>query len=390
MDAAREDDSSPSKEPPRGLGAGQFYFLRVATVVMVLGAVAARDAVCGETADYPLGLFLLGLLYPHLLQVAVGRIEGRHDRRPYSLLADGFFAGVAMPAFGFGLAPCVVLLAINLFNWLAVGGVRFILPGGALMLAGLGVSGAWSAFGADSKTCVAADISSYAILLLYLVAVGVLVHKRAVCLQQRCDDLLVAKDAAEIGWQRAERALIAVLPPSVAPLAAGGGVATRHVAEATLLLADFAGAGGRDGHIAQQRVIFDACDEILARHGLEMVKTFGRRWLAMAGEAAGPEAAVAAALEISAFLQDHEAAAGVRLVIHCGPAEAGLVQAEKFNYDVIGPAVDELLALAALPTEAKVVISAAAKDRLQRAWRLAPLPGAGTLAAFTPAEHGGA
>lgn len=376
----------------------RFYLIRVVMVLMILAVIAVRETFCADPATYYPGLFLFGAAYPHLVQLVLGRFEGRRLRGRYSLLADGFFAGAVMPAIAFGAIPCAVLLVVNLFNWMALGGVFLTALGLAAMLVGLGFSGALVGFGVAGNGCVAADYLSYGVLLAYFLLVAAIVFRYSTALRRHCDELQVRKDAAEMGAKRAERALMAVLPAYAAlEHADGGGVSTTALADATLLLADFALPQEEVADIRKLEAIFGACDEILSRHAIEGVKTFGRRYLAVAAKQAGPENALVAALEIIAFLTDHGMVPGasdkpcrVRIAIHCGPVVAGLIQAEKFSYDVIGATVDELVALVDEDGTAAIRISAAARSRLQRDWRLVPLPGNRPQPVFTPVEHGGA
>lgn len=374
----------------------RFYIIRVATVLMILAIIAVRDMLCVNPAVYHPGLFLIGIAYPHLVQLLLGRFEGQRLRGRYSLLVDGFFAGAVMPAIAFSAIPCAVLVVINLFNWMALGGAYLAVLGTLALLSGLALSGAFVGFGIGAGNCVPADFLSSVVLLAYFLLVASIVFRYSTSLRKHCDELQVKKDAAEMSCRRAEQALMAVLPHSVALEHANGGVQQREMADATLLLADFALPGEKAGDIAKFQPIFRACDEILSRHGMEVVKTFGRRCLALAGKQAGPEDAMVAALEIVAFLKDHGMVSGaageprgVRVAIHSGPVVAGLVQAEKANYDILGATVDELLALVEADGGGTVVISSAARKHLQRDWRLVSLPGTEPQPVFTPVEHGG-
>lgn len=375
----------------------RFYLIRVATVLMVLAIVTVRDTLCVDPLTYHPGLVLFGIVYPHLVQLVLGRFEGRRLQGRYSLLADGIFAGAAMQLMAFAPIPSAVLIAINLFNWMALGGAYLAILGILALLAGVGLSGAAAGFGVVAvNSCAPADILAYGILLAYFLVVAWIVFRYSTALRNHCDELQVKKDAAEMSCRRAEQALMAVLPNSVAADYANGSLGPQTMPDATLLLADFYLPHEEAVDISKLQAIFRVCDEILSRHEMEAVKTFGRRYLALAGKEAGPENALVAALEIVAFLRDHEmvsdlsdAPCGICLAIHSGPVVAGLVQAEKFSYDVLGPTVDEVTALVEKRSAATILISAAARARLQRNWRLAPLPGGDEQSVFTPVEHGG-
>ena len=165
----------------------------------------------------------------------------------------------------------------------------------------------------------------------------------------------------------------------------------RCFTDATLLLVDFAGSSPCG--IAELGEHFRSCDGIFIRHGLERVKTSNRRYLAMARESRprtrtresepdalfGPDAALAAAEELLAYLRNHGDAAtadATRIFIHCGAVEAGLVQPEHFNYDLVGNCVDELHALAHETWHANILLTTSARAHLRGSWPLAAVAGA--------------
>lgn len=397
MDAVNTRESSLMKNALSLSRLDHFYLVRVSTVLMILAIIAVHDTACLNPSAYHPVLFLFGVAYPHFVQLAAGRLDGRQFRSRYSFLVDGFFAGAAIPVLSFSPIAATVLATINLFNWVALGGAYLSMLGIVALLAGLGLSGMVEGFSVAGNVCIAVDRMSCGVLLAYFLLVGGTVFCRSTTLQKFCDELQARKDAAEMSWRRAELALMAVLPHGVATEHGNGDIVPRVIGDATLLLADFALAYEEDvGDIGRLHAIFSACDEILARHGLESVKTFGRRYLAITSGQAGPENALVAALEIIAFLKDHGVASNPskevcspHVAIHSGPVVAGLVQPEKFSYDLFGSTVDEIAELVETSATASVLISAAARKRLQRDWRLAPLPrGNGLQAVFTPVEHG--
>jgi class 3 adenylate cyclase len=88
--------------------------------------------------------------------------------------------------------------------------------------------------------------------------------------------------------------------------------------------------------------IFNACDEVIMRHGLTKIKTIGDAYLAVGG-APDPldDHAVRmalAAIEVNERLQSQGLA--VRIGLHCGPITAGVIGEYRKAYDVWGDAVN--------------------------------------------------
>lgn len=364
--------------------AGHFYFIRIILVSVVLGIVLVTTRYTGFTL-VNIFLLLFGAAYPHVCRLLIGEHEGRQRRGNINLLIDGFYIGAVMPAIGFATLPCLVMFVINLFNWMAIGGPLLTVLGGLVMLVGLVISGTFSRYAHELNIQdPTLDLLAYCLLLAYFFLISGVIYRYARSLQRRCVELQSQKNAAEIGNRRAERALLAVLPPSAAQeLRSSGSIGAHQINDATLLLADFAQA-----RLAELAEYFRACDEIFTRHGLERVKTSNHRYLAIATTDAGCDAALAAAKELQTYLHNHDTAndANVRVFIHCGEVECGLVQAERFNYDVVGHTVDTVHALAhaTLPDAAAILLTAAARERLHGEPPLTEFPGPDATPLFSP------
>jgi class 3 adenylate cyclase len=95
---------------------------------------------------------------------------------------------------------------------------------------------------------------------------------------------------------------------------------------------------------------FTAFDEIIAKHGLEKIKTIGDAYLAVGNMPTGNHAkvknVVAAGLEILAYCRAERQKSpsnlqiSVRVGIHTGHVVAGVVGSKKFQYDIWGDAVN--------------------------------------------------
>lgn len=348
--------------------AGHFYFIRLVLVTLSLGIVFVAVRHVGFTLPN-LFLIVFGLLYPHLCRLFVGELEGQHKRGRINLLIDGFYAGAVMPAIGFAILPSLVLLVINLFNWMAIGGPWLSALGFLSLLVGLVISGTFSRYAYDlTLTDPVLDVLAYALLFGYLLLVSLVVYRYISVLQRRSVELQAQKNSAEIAQRRAERALLAVLPTAPArELHTQGRVSTRHWPQAILLMVDF-----HRGALETLAENFHVCEEIFQRHGLERIKTSNRRYLAIAAEPSQASAALSAARELMLYLQNHHQASNVqasdqlRIYMHSGAVETGLVQTERFNYDAVGEAIDTLHGLPHRnwPQEARIIITAAARNHL--------------------------
>jgi class 3 adenylate cyclase len=375
--------------------AGRFHVLRLVLVAMVLTVAAAQVGICGRLTGFHVVLFGFGLAYPFLVGSLLGRLEGRRRHGRISLLLDGFFAGALVPAIAFEPVASAVIAIISLFNWLAVGGIAFATRGAMALLVGLGVSAA--VLGVEQvRSCGPAGWLAYGILLVYLPFVAWVMHRHASALRLRCDELQMDRDRAETARRQSDRALLAVLPDSAArEMAETGAVAQRSWPDAVLLLGALRTGAGSAAKGAWFGEVLSPVQEILRRHGLELAKVFGGRFLALAGPDAGVNQAVAASREIAAYFRNHGGSGPdggpewpLCMVVHCGPIESGLLPGDALCFDVVGEPLEEAMALAARWDAPGVLVSSAARHRLQGEWRFQYLGEEG-LPVFLLAEREG-
>lgn len=155
--------------------------------------------------------------------------------------------------------------------------------------------------------------------------------------------------------EETERLLYNILPRAVAAeLRASGRNTPRRHDEVSILFADLVDFTVTVGTIPPRKLvdelnaIFSALDDIVARHGLEKIKTIGDAYLAAAGlpEPVPDHAAacVRCALEMAAFIEARNRHAALkwplRIGIHSGVVVAGVVGRRKFTYDIWGDAVN--------------------------------------------------
>lgn len=365
------------------------YVIRVIFSGMALIILAVSDAVCHASPGGHGWLLLAGAAYPHLGHLLLGRFDVRRRRGHLIFMVDGLFVGAVIAVLQLAPVPSAVLVTINLFNWMIIGGSTLIALGSTSMLAGLALARPpdTELLGGTASVCAAPEWLAGAILVGYFLIVARVIHQLVEELRQQQAELLAAADTAADARSLAERALLAVLPPSVAQvLAEKGEVAPVTLDNATLLLIELDWGDAATPSISDLADALLVCDTILMRHGFELIKTFGRRAIALNRADNGPDAAVAAAREIGNYFADHRVLVGaadahrtVRMTMHHGPVTLGLVQSERLNPDLVGETINALMALATTTQSqpGELVISVAAQRKLRGSTGLTLHPGDG-------------
>lgn len=356
------------------------YVIRVLFTGVALVMLAVSDTVCHARPWSHGWLLLAGAAYPHLGHLLLRRFDIRRRRSHVIFIIDGIFAGAVISALNLAVVPSAVLAAINLFNWMIIGGPTLVALGivatlAVVAMAGPGTAGIPLNAGAN---CATSDWLASAVLVGYFLIVARIIYQLVGELRQQQAEFHAESDAAANARALAERTLLAVLPPSAAlVLAEKGEFAPVTVDDATVLLIELEWGRTASPSVWDLVDTLRICDMILARHGFESVKTFGRRVLAMSRAETGPDAAVAAAREIGNHFVDHHSLAGTpegrrnaRVIVHCGAVTLGLVQPERLNLELLGETIDGLMALAAAAADlppSSVVASVAARRRLRNA-----------------------
>ena len=159
--------------------------------------------------------------------------------------------------------------------------------------------------------------------------------------------------------KRSDELLLNILPEEVAEeLKDKGSAMAKRIELATVLFTDFKGFTAYSENLSPEQLVHDlnecftAFDNIIAKHGMEKIKTIGDAYMAAGGlpvaNATHAHDTVAAALEIRDFIAEGKArkiAAGlpffeIRIGIHTGPVVAGIVGVKKFSYDIWGDTVN--------------------------------------------------
>ncbi len=168
----------------------------------------------------------------------------------------------------------------------------------------------------------------------------------------------MAKREIEKERDRSESLLLNILPSEIAQeLKDKGEAQARDIDDVSILFTDFKGFTSMSEQLSAQELVaeintcFKAFDEIIARNGIEKIKTIGDAYMAAALPLPMADSArniVLAALEMQAFMHIYKAerdaqgrpAFQMRAGIHTGPVVAGIVGVKKFQYDIWGDTVN--------------------------------------------------
>ncbi|MDX1482884.1 MAG: adenylate/guanylate cyclase domain-containing protein [Alphaproteobacteria bacterium] len=183
--------------------------------------------------------------------------------------------------------------------------------------------------------------------------------------------------------QRADTLLDNILPGNVAEeLKAEGQVRPRYYDQVTILFTDFKGFTRLTEGLEPRALVeelnahFSAFDDIVARHGLEKLKTIGDAYMCAAGlpEPSGRHALDAAATALA--IRDHMARVNaqrakmklplweIRIGLHSGGVMAGVVGKRKFAFDIWGDAVNVAALMEANANPGEILLSAATCAKL--------------------------
>ena len=194
----------------------------------------------------------------------------------------------------------------------------------------------------------ATDPQSYVAVAGFLIT-AIVVSQTALRARSRASEALEQKRVAE-------SLLLNILPAEVAEeLRAKGIVSPKYFEDVTILFTDFVGFTLSTETLAAEELVellndyFTAFDQIIARYGLEKMKTIGDAYMCLSGlpvrNPAHPVDTVMAAFEMVHAVEDlarmgRGAQWKVRIGIHTGPVIAGVVGIKKFAFDIWGDTVN--------------------------------------------------
>jgi class 3 adenylate cyclase len=172
-------------------------------------------------------------------------------------------------------------------------------------------------------------------------------------------DLDQARAEAAAEKARTEELLANILPPSIAEeLKTNGKVQPKYTPSATILFTDFKGftlLTERAEPVALIGLLdqyFTAFDDIVARYGLEKLKTVGDAYMAVAGVPTPNRGHAIDSCLVALEMQATDArmkvvrekmrlpALEMRVGIHTGPVMSGVVGKHKFTFDIWGDSVN--------------------------------------------------
>jgi len=159
--------------------------------------------------------------------------------------------------------------------------------------------------------------------------------------------------------EKADSLLLDILPAETArELKESGRVKAKSYPSATVMFTDFVEFSAFARVLTAAELVeqldfyFRAFDEIVARHGVEKIKTIGDSYMCASGIPLASDdhaqRVVAAAVEIRQFVLNHREAKlselgyafDIRIGIHTGPLVAGVVGSSKIAYDIWGETVN--------------------------------------------------
>ncbi len=192
------------------------------------------------------------------------------------------------------------------------------------------------------------------------------------------------KEALAVEKERAEQLIHNILPVEIArELAETGAVAPRHHQSVSIVFADFVDFTKTAEKLAPRALVddlhmfFSEFDDIVARQGLEKLKTIGDAYMCVAGlmdeEKDHSVKACLAALEmqncVSRANEKREklglAPWHMRVGIHTGSVMSGVVGKHKFTYDIWGDAVNVAARMESAGAPGAVNVSESTHQRIK-------------------------
>ena len=178
---------------------------------------------------------------------------------------------------------------------------------------------------------------------------------------------------------RSDRLLRNVFPGPIAErLKRGERTIADRLDGVTILFADIVGFSPLAASLPPGRLVevlgrvFQACDQLADRHGLETIKTVGDSYMCAAGAPIPLTRHAPAAAEMALELVPAIAAVGaeldcplqVRVGIHSGAVVAGVIGERRFAYDLWGPAVNLASRMESHGIAGAIQVSGATRDLL--------------------------
>ena len=193
--------------------------------------------------------------------------------------------------------------------------------------------------------------------------------------------LVLQHEELEAQRQTSESLLRNILPASVAEeFRLKGSVETKYMEDVTILFTDFVNFSSFTEQLAAEDLVkmlhehFSAFDQIMARYGLEKLKTIGDSYMCAGGlperNPSHPVDAVMAAMEIIHAVTERSILSNqpkwaIRIGIHTGHLIAGIVGKQKFAYDIWGESVNYASRLESSSLPNRITLSGQTYSRIK-------------------------
>lgn len=330
---------------------------RLRKEALALAAVVISLLSCFWVATYAvLGLWLSAAI-PFFYQVAsaIGLFALARTCRETLLRTSQLTMMLLLPFLlqwslgGFVESSAVALWALGApFGALVFQGARESVPWFGAFLVLLGISAV-----VDPLLPTDADIPSPLPVAFFALNVAGIAFTAFLLLQYFVRGRERAHAALVAERERSERLLLNVLPAAIAERLKSetGIIADRH-AEVSVLFADLAGFTPAAERLPPERVVgllddvFSVFDDLVARHGLEKIKTIGDGYLAAGGiptprpDHAEAVAELALAMQETLDARSLPGGLALRVGIDTGPVVAGVIGRSRFGYDLWGDTVN--------------------------------------------------
>ncbi|MEF3364990.1 adenylate/guanylate cyclase domain-containing protein [Methylocystis sp. 9N] len=196
-----------------------------------------------------------------------------------------------------------------------------------------------------------------------------------------------ASEALRIEKERSERLLLNILPaPIVTRLKEGETVIADHLANVTILFADFVGFTQLSSRLSAPDLVgilsqvFAEFDKLALRFGVEKIKTIGDAYMAACGLFGGREdhahavadMALAMIETVSLMNEKLPARLEIRVGVNSGDVVAGVIGAHKFIYDIWGDAVNVASRLESHGLPCRIQISHSTYESLREDYVVEP------------------
>jgi class 3 adenylate cyclase len=181
-------------------------------------------------------------------------------------------------------------------------------------------------------------------------------HRLETIVEERTVEIREQRDEIQVQQERSQSLLLNILPATVADeLKTTGSVKPVTFDDVTVCFTDFVGFTLSSEKMEAAKLIhalneyFTRFDEIIARYGLEKLKTIGDSYMFVSGLPLPRKShavdAVLAAMEMVDVVKELGARAGgtgwnIRVGLHSGPVVAGVVGIQKFAFDIWGNTVN--------------------------------------------------